>query len=401
VSPLMSENCPQCGGNLASAIAAGQPGDQVLCPYCGTRLIRTGQASGRGAPPAAGGAFAQGMRLKSFAYHDAQGLGREAFRMLIPVDWEFVGGIQWRMDNPGMPAVAAFQVRNPAGLEAFEVLPTLSFYWSNDPFTHMTFPRGSRYFGNEVQPPVGILQALNEIVIPRYRQGVGPIELVRQEPLPDLPEQLRAVNPNAIPGTSSAEGARVRISYPWEGQSIEEEIYGVVVAQRVATPSLMGTMEMVFWVVDYLFSFRALKDKLDGMADLFQAILYSFRLNPDWFAGYMQVSQMMIQNQIQHIHQIGQVSRMISQTSDQIRQMSMDSYYQRQATMDRLATNFSQAIRGVDEYQDPFAGRGVELPGGYGHAWANALGEYIVTEDPNFNPNLGSTLNWQPMTRQS
>jgi hypothetical protein len=39
----------------------------------------------------------------------------------------------------------------------------------------------------------------------------------------------------------------------------------------------------------------------------------------------------------------------------------------------------------------------VELPSGYGHAWANNLGEYILTEDPNFDPNVQSNLHWEPM----
>jgi hypothetical protein len=34
------------------------------------------------------------------------------------------------------------------------------------------------------------------------------------------------------------------------------------------------------------------------------------------------------------------------------------------------------------------------------HAWANNLGEYIVTEDPGFNPNIDSNLHWEPMPQQ-
>jgi hypothetical protein len=30
----------------------------------------------------------------------------------------------------------------------------------------------------------------------------------------------------------------------------------------------------------------------------------------------------------------------------------------------------------------------VELPCGYGKAWTNNLGEYVLSADPNFNPNL-------------
>ncbi len=38
--------------------------------------------------------------------------------------------------------------------------------------------------------------------------------------------------------------------------------------------------------------------------------------------------------------------------------------------------------------------------GGYEHAWANGLGEYIVSNDHLFDPNLNSTMNWRPMERQ-
>ena len=34
----------------------------------------------------------------------------------------------------------------------------------------------------------------------------------------------------------------------------------------------------------------------------------------------------------------------------------------------------------------------------YGHAWANNLGEYLVTDSPGYNPNIASNLHWGPMT---
>lgn len=79
---------------------------------------------------------------------------------------------------------------------------------------------------------------------------------------------------------------------------------------------------------------------------------------------------------------------------------SIDYIFSFRALSERLANSFSQAIRGVDEYFNPFEERPVELPGGYGQAWANSLGEYIVSDDPNFNPNIGSNLNWQPLQRR-
>ena len=49
----------------------------------------------------------------------------------------------------------------------------------------------------------------------------------------------------------------------------------------------------------------------------------------------------------------------------------------------------------MDKYYNPLEGKEVELPTGYGNAWTNNLGEYVLSEDPNFNPNVGSNLNWQ------
>ena len=107
------------------------------------------------------------MKLKTFSSIDREGTGIEVFRMLLPENWKFEGGIRWILDNPGMPAIVMFRVGNE--IDDFEVFPNQSFYWTNDFTISMMFPRGSRYFGNEIQPPVGPIDALRNIVIPRFR----------------------------------------------------------------------------------------------------------------------------------------------------------------------------------------------------------------------------------------
>lgn len=68
------------------------------------------------------GAKTETFKLKKYSCVDRKGIGIEAFSLLIPADWQFEGGIRWVLDNPGMPAVAAFTVRNPGGAEEFDVL---------------------------------------------------------------------------------------------------------------------------------------------------------------------------------------------------------------------------------------------------------------------------------------
>ena len=126
----------------------------------------------------------------------------------------------------------------------------------------------------------------------------------------------------------------------------------------------------------------------------------SFQLDPQWFNKYSQLTEYLIRNQIQQINNIAQVSRIVSQTSNEISDMIMETYQNRQAVYDRIYTNYSQVIRGVDEYYDPVAQEAIELPIGYSRGWTNGLGDYILSDDYSFDPNMGSNQNWQQMQRR-
>jgi hypothetical protein len=80
--------------------------------------------------------------------------------------------------------------------------------------------------------------------------------------------------------------------------------------------------------------------------------------------------------------------------------MMMETYNDRQKVYDRLSENFSQSIRGVDEYYSPVDERGVELPAGHNEGWVNGLGEYILSDDPNYDPNVNSNQHWQRMEKK-
>jgi hypothetical protein len=132
----------------------------------------------------------------------------------------------------------------------------------------------------------------------------------------------------------NAQSAKLRIRYLWNGVSFEELVFGVCAVSSISTPGMFSSEQMIFWSLDYMYSIRAKAGELDQYIDLSQTIAHSLRVNPQWYMGIMQVSQYMIQNQIQNIRQIGQISRIISQTSNQISDMMMESYYERQRTMD-------------------------------------------------------------------
>lgn len=299
-----------------------------------------------------------------------------------------------------MPAVASFKVYNPKGTEEFEVFPNQPFFWTNNQMLLSMFPIGSRYFGNEVRPPVKPIEALKQIIIPRFRQNVTDLRIINAQSLPDLAKALGAGTQDQHGVSVSAEGAKLRISYNRNGIQMEEEIFAVVESFAFLFQTMSGIVTNVNWMVNYIFSFKAEKGKLDENSRIFKTIAHSFKLSPQWFNKYNQVVEYLIQRQIQQIHSIGQLSKIISQTHNEISDMMMDSYNQRQTVNDRIAENFSQYIRGVDNYYNTIEQKPVELPAGYQNAWTNSLGEYILSDDQNFNPNIGSNINWQQMKRK-
>jgi hypothetical protein len=70
---------------------------------------------GTGGTGGSGTVTAPALKFTTFSYIDTQGIGTEAFRMLIPSGWNFTGSIEWKFDNPGAPAVSSFIVQDPNG----------------------------------------------------------------------------------------------------------------------------------------------------------------------------------------------------------------------------------------------------------------------------------------------
>ena len=153
-------------------------------------------------------------------------------------------------------------------------------------------------------------------------------------------------------------------------------------------PETSGGYFINYWYIDYAFSFRDEKGKLDSRSKIFQTMIYSLKLNPRWIAKVVNVKEMLAQSYIKGIKAVGQMGQMIAQAGSQMREDQQRAWEQRQQVNDRIVQNFSDHIRGVERYNDPRAGKEVELPAGYGNAWANDLGEYIVSESPSYNPNI-------------
>jgi len=318
-------------------------------------------------------------------------LGVEAFRFLMPADWSVEGGVVWRA-NPTRPASVSLRVFNPSGLEEIGIVPDIQCVWAPT-LPSFGFPPGSFYLGAEVRVPITeAVKAVGALVLPRYAAQMPGARIIKQESLPDMAQAWAAANyPNL--GQASFSGGKVRIEYTERGTAVEMDIYAVVGAWTIPIQGV----PMTFWSVESIRYSRAVKGKLDEQYKLFQAMLYSEKLNIEWLNRYMQVREMMIQQQMEASNRAVDLSRYLSRVNDHISSTIRQAYENRQAALDRANANFDRYIRGVEQYHDPALGRTVELPSGYRNVWADSLGEYILSDDANFNPNVGGNRGWHAL----
>jgi hypothetical protein len=338
------------------------------------------------------------MRFKTASIIDQQGTGIEAFHVLVPSDWTVEGGVRWVLDRPGSPADAGFRATSPDSSEVFELFPNQNFVWTDNLMTRSMFPVGSRYFGTEVRPPESVLQALDDVVLARFRPGVPDLQVITREEVPSFGQAVAAAQQPEPGAYKRASGAKTRITYTLGGVPVEEEFWGAVETVSFTLPGAFGSSTTTMWTASYLFACRAPRGRLDTDARLFQTIASSIKVNPVWFNKYIQLIETLAQRQIQQIRAVGEISRMMAQTSDEISASRMQTWEANQAARDRSSEAFSQYMRGVDAYSDPNTGGTVELPSGYTQAWSNPLGEYVMTESLDFNPNIGSNQTWTPLT---
>jgi len=80
--------------------------------------------------------------------------------------------------------------------------------------------------------------------------------------------------------------------------------------------------------------------------------------------------------------------------------MFSESYRQRTESQDRISRSYSEYIRGVETYRNPYEDRPIQLPSGYNGVWVNRFGEYLLSNQSGFNPNESSTTEWRRMERK-
>ena len=350
-------------------------------------------------------------RMKVVRIMDRQGFDQpvEVARLLIPTDWRAEGGADWtaQIGCPANIVQVRFRATAPDGVTGIELTPSYVWHSATDPMAaQMIRENAAAGSGCEFGPVLGAVDYIRQRAR-RLRPGA---RVVAVEPLPAVAQASQAllaytyqplVQAGAVRGYR-VDSARVRLEYASAGQTIDEWISSSVTTVAIPDANLaalaQGQMNMDatrFMIVgDQLFSAKASKGRMDDK--LMATIITSIRSNPQYTAA---IGQFL--NNMSNIAMQGAMDRqkIWRDAGQQISATISQTYRDQQNVQDRAAANFSQYVRGVEIYQNPATGERVELTSGYTSAWANNRNEYLLSDTPNFDPNVVLRENWTQLNR--
>jgi hypothetical protein len=141
----------------------------------------------------------------------------------------------------------------------------------------------------------------------------------------------------------------------------------------------------VYWSIEPSVSYRAEAGQLEANMPLLLSIANSLQPTAEW--AKMKLDHSAKMNQIA-AKGAADRAKIIADSNREISKMIVDGYNARSESQDRTHASFIKAIREVEDYTVPGSDTKVQLPHYYDHVYTNGNGDYILTNDSNFNPNV-------------
>ncbi len=289
-----------------------------------------------------------------------------AFTLDVPEGWQTQGGTNRRA---AVDVVHALETTSPDGaitirfndpnVPAFALpSPTLSF---------SGFPEGSWYspgYGvrNLVKRYLPGGQFLSEYLLQNIKPRVENFEFVSRNDRPDIVADFNRIYAGlqsyGVQFSQNAGEAAFRFSRggePCVG-------FGLALTQIVTMPSMQGGN----WNAAMLLLYSSPEAQAEFAQAVFAHMFESIRWNPEWLAGQQRLT--------------ADVSRIVSQTSQEISKIISDAYWTRQGVLDNVNRKFSNYILGVTDVTDPETGQTWKVEAGHNFYWAKGADVVAGTE---------------------
>jgi hypothetical protein len=320
--------------------------------------------------------------------------------VLIPSTWDFKGSVAANTNEGCYSDIFAvsLEAKSPDGTMVFQGAPNYSWQYTDDPaaLRKLTDPN-RRQLGVGGKPcpvskPLNAEDYLRQQMLPQLPSGSTVIAV---EQFPELNRIARLQLGLPAEGSSARDGTqteaiRARFEGQKDGKPVESWITLVVVTRQF--PQGRGAFYDCH-AIDVM-AFVAPKGKLDGNDKLFKVMMSSIRPEPKWQSysgGFIaKLYQAEAQKEAAIDSTIANFQNYVAQTINGVTARA-------QQGANNAAFGEDQIVRSVQTFRDPTTGKTMELSNLYDHAWLNSSNEYIMSDDPNFNPNGQLTGNWNQL----
>lgn len=310
-----------------------------------------------------------------------------AVQVMVPHGWPMNGRVIW-LPEYSIASNLELVLRDPKSGMSIQWLPTQSFSFM--PNAPVPMRPGTNYMGRVWMQPIGdpaqFVQSFYAKTLPHLRDA----KFVAGE---DFPNQAKfyMARMNAQ-GKKHVRTVRMRYEFSArDGQPWEEDVF--------LTLAFTSTPELVLWDVFGAYSVRGPKGSLDQMGSVTRAVLNSTQFTPEWLAARNVVQHLFTQGLKQMMKDQVIMGQKLAEYREHISKMRQEIYEDRVKSMDARNEAFREVLSGVENYKDPFQHQPVYLPAGYKEYWANPKGEYILSEQTGYNPNVGATTEWRKIER--
>jgi len=337
------------------------------------------------------------VRVQPAQIIDPNGFGRPmiAATMMTPVGWKTQGGIVWQQNTSGCGPNAPhfyWTATAPDGLGMISILPDEK--WQG--------------FRANIQVPMPQTQCPNVWItdvkqfvlsyIQRYRPNARVLDYREHQQLTqELQQNLQQIQANmpSINGMNEQQWGGVGfalIGYQVNGREVREQIgTGAIFSlSRIPDGLSGGTFDTLQIYTLPGFAMRMPKGQLNFQQ--VEMLRKSSKPNAQWNAKMTQYRTKMTGITADGVRDRSEI---ISQTGREISNMQMDAWRNQQASSNRSQRERIEAIQGIETYNNPYNGGTVQLDNSYANAWQLNDGTYVLTNDPNFNPNTINGLSGQ------
>jgi hypothetical protein len=386
----------------ASAAPAGVPAAPPSTPRSPGTAPKTGATSGTGS-----GSYLRMKQVKIIApvVDPKLGNGRDPVNlpvldMLIPSTWEFKSNVGFNSESGCIADLfsVSWEARSEDGSMAFQGSPDSSWLYADDPVVlHNLMDPSRRQINAQGKPcpvkrPMKAEDYFRQSVFPAFPSGSS---VVSVEPFPELNQIARKQlglppDDTSNAGGTRTEAIRARVAFQKDGKEMEDWVALVVVTRifrqgRGAFYDCHAIDLMALWT---------LKGKLDANDKLFNVMISSLRPEPQWQAysnGFLAWRYQV------EAKKLAQIDAIIADLQNKVADALTETTANQQRGSLNAAYGVSQGIRGVQTFYDPRTGAKMELSNQYDHAWLNGSNEYIMSDDPNFNPNGKLSGDWNQL----